>query len=96
MAIFKNQSLVTITLDAGINISTATGLKILYRKPDYSLGSWSGTLVGTNEIKYDVVDEMILDQFGTWELQIKCTLGGKILYGNKVKLIITDNLDTSS
>lgn len=93
MAIFKGQSNITISLDADTNISTATDLKILYRKPDYTCGEWAGTLDGTQIIKYTVVDETILDQFGTWWVQIKCTMGGKIIYGNKVKMMITNTLE---
>lgn len=41
-----------IILDCGINISSATMLHIVCRKPDGTKVTWSGVLEGTNTIKY--------------------------------------------
>lgn len=93
MAIFKNQSLVSIQLDSLTDLTTASSLKILYRKPDYTVGEWTGTLSGTTVVKYDVPDNTVLDQAGTWYIQIKTTIAGKDLFGNLVKMIVSNNLE---
>ncbi len=64
-----------IILDCGINISSATILHILCRKPDGSKVTWSGVLEGTNTIKY-TVGTGDLDVAGTWELQAYVEMPG--------------------
>ena len=92
MAIHVNQSLLTIKLDTVFDISAATSLKILYKKPDETTGEWIGYLSGTTLVAYDVLDGD-LDQAGTWQLQSYVVVGGDKGYGEVVYWTIDENLD---
>lgn len=57
-----------ITLDCGINISTATLVKIRAKKPDLSVVEWAATVEGTNSITHTItVGELNVP--GVWLLQ---------------------------
>jgi hypothetical protein len=90
--IFKNQGLLTIKLDCGIDPSVATVKKILYKKPDGTKGEWDVVTDTGNIIKFSPADDTIIDQKGTWRLQSYLVIGGKAGYGDVVDLVITDNL----
>lgn len=79
-SIFKNQTLLTLKLETNLDISTASELKILYRKPDGTRGSWPGTLDGTTKISYDVSANDI-DQAGNWQFQAYAKIGTLEGYG---------------
>lgn len=82
MSIFKAQTLLTITLDCGQDISTASSLLIHFVKPlTLTAGSWTAVASGTNSIKYVIVDSADLDESGTWQVQSHVVIGGKIAKG---------------
>jgi hypothetical protein len=84
MTIYKNQSLVKITLETGQDLTGATNTKILYKKPDSTKGEWAATIVGTT-LEY-LVQNGNIDQDGNWELQSCIEIAGRKGYGQKVKL----------
>lgn len=63
-----------IILDAMVDLSQATALKIKYQKPDKTTsGEWAGELVEGTKVKY-VTQAGDLDQMGRWKLQVVVTL----------------------
>lgn len=89
MSAFKTQTLLDITLDTGIDISTASSLSIRYKKPSGETGSWSGTLSGLTSITYGVQSGDI-DEAGTWRFQAVVVISGETGYGE----IVTHNFKT--
>ena len=92
MAIFKDQGLLTIELDTGYDITSATSAKILYQKPDGTTGEFVGAASDTTKISYSLVDGDI-DQAGTWIFQSFVTIGGRNGYGGKAYVAVQGNLD---
>jgi hypothetical protein len=82
--LFKGQKLLTIRLDCVTDISSATVMKILYKKPDGTFGEWIATRDGvTNKIQYSVSNGEI-DQAGEWVFQSYVEIGTLPGYGSKV------------
>lgn len=79
MSLYKGQSLLTITLDCGTSVASATTSRILYRKPSGTTGYWTATASGT-ELSYTLVDGDI-DESGVWQIQAYAVIGGKKAYG---------------
>ena len=90
MAIFKNQTLLTIQLNTGIDVSASTTTKVLYQKPNNTSGEWTATVSGTNVV-YDV-QSSDLDVAGTWKVQPLVTIGGKVGYGEIKPMLVSDTL----
>lgn len=82
MSIFKQQTLLTITLDCGTSVSSSTTSRVLYKKPNGDIGYWNGTPSG-NYIIYSIQSGDI-DQSGVWQFQAYAVLTGKIAYGEIV------------
>lgn len=92
--LFKGQSLFEIKLDTGIDISTATEKKVLYKRPDGTLGEWVSTAVQSNPtgppntiMVYQLADGDI-NMAGNWQFQSYVVIGGKAGYGS----IVTENV----
>ena len=64
-----------ISIDLGINLSTATGVKILYKKPSGASGSWAGSATGT-KVLYSATDGEI-DEPGLWQFEARADIDGK-------------------
>ena len=66
--IYVGQSALRIQLTVGQDITSALALKIKYKKPDGTTGSWTATekTAATGVIYYDVVEITELDPKGTW------------------------------
>jgi len=65
--IYVDQSSLRVTLDTGVNCSTALDMKIKYRDPDGTEGEWDASLHPTNNnyIFYDLQsDELFME--GVW------------------------------
>lgn len=86
--LYKNQSVITITLDTGVDTTAATVKKILYEKPNKVKGEWTATS-STTFLSYDVANNDI-DIAGLWKFQAYLEIGGKKSYG----AIVTENFDT--
>ena len=87
MAIFKNQNLLTLTLQTGIDVSGASSALVLYKKPSGSTGTWTATVSG-NDVVYDV-QAGDLDEVGTWQIQPKVIVGGEDGYGDIKQMIVS-------
>jgi hypothetical protein len=90
--IYKNQSGLRITLETGINISTASNLKIKYVKPDKTLGNWTATISGTTALYKDFVNvagASELDQSGVWILYAFITFSdGRLAPGESINVMV--------
>lgn len=69
-----------LQLGTGMSLAGATGLKILYTKPDETTGEWTATANG-EDLVYDWA--IAPDQPGTWTIQGKFTINGKTAYTYK-------------
>jgi hypothetical protein len=60
-----------IILDTGIDLTTATLVKILAIKPSQTTALWTATVYDTTKIKYTTsqADEGDWTETGTWKLQ---------------------------
>lgn len=85
--IYKGQSALIIELDTGIDLSSATEVRIGYRKPDKTISSWTGTVTGSgsDKVQYTVADEDQLDQAGNWRFWVEADLPSGIAYGESVE-----------
>lgn len=66
--IYVGQYSLRIKLTCGQEITSAASLGIGYKKPDGTIGRWSGTSSddATGEIYYDLESSSNLDQAGLW------------------------------
>jgi hypothetical protein len=80
---------VTLTLDTGIDISSATLCQINFKKPTGETGNWNGRVIGTTKITC-VMDDEDLDSPGTWKFQAYVEMGDSELYGETVEQQICD------
>ena len=62
-----------IEINCHEDISSATVIEIIARKPNGTVATWSATLLGTNSLKY-VTDSTTLDQSGIWKIQPHITM----------------------
>jgi hypothetical protein len=76
---FKGQGLLTLSLDTGLSLASASNLKILYTKPDGTKSSWVATANGTKVEKN--LSNTDIDQAGTWQLQSYIEISGEKGYG---------------
>ena len=60
-----NQDALQIILETGVSLATATSVAVRYKKPDGTIGSWTGTVSGTTIIKTMTVgsDELICNSY---------------------------------
>jgi|WetSurMetagenome_2_1015567.scaffolds.fasta_scaffold207411_4 hypothetical protein len=78
----------TVTIDLATTlVLTGYTLKILYRKPDGTVGSWDATISSTDSthLYYTTLDSDF-DQEGIWLLQSYIDYGGIYLHGQWVEL----------
>jgi len=67
--VFQGDVGTKIILNAGQDISTATKLKIRYRKPNKVIGEWDAVLEGTDSVYY-ITQPGDLDVSGAWIIQL--------------------------
>jgi hypothetical protein len=89
--VYKKQGLLTLTCECGITITEATEMKILFKKPDGTKGSWTAEQNTATSIRYDA-SNADLDQEGFWEIQAFVTIADKDGYGEISKLEVLSNL----
>ena len=90
MSIYKGQSLLQIVLDVGLDLSTATNQKVLYRKPSGVKGEWNAVKSGTT-LTYDIADGD-LNESGEWMIQAYFEQSGKKAFGELTKLKVDENI----
>jgi hypothetical protein len=70
-----------IILDVGENISTATTLRIYYRKPHGTSGYWEADLESARQMFY-ILAASDIDEIGVWRVQPYVVMGGVSTYGD--------------
>jgi hypothetical protein len=90
MSVYKTQSLLTINLATGMDLSGASVTRILYKKPNGTKGYWTAT-VSSQNLQY-VVSNGDIDQEGTWQFQSYIEVGGKKGFGLVAKQVFEPNL----
>lgn len=85
MSAFVTQGYYLLTLETGINISSATTMQIKYRKPNGTTGAWTADLEGTTQMKYQMSNSD-LDVAGNWVIQAYIVIGGLYGFGEKVNI----------
>jgi hypothetical protein len=66
--VYVGDARVRITLETGIDISSAPELEIAFQRPDGTAGAWPATLDGSEDMYVDT-ETGTLDQEGRWVLQ---------------------------
>jgi hypothetical protein len=86
MILFTGQSLITIKLDTGIDVSGATMKRMLYKKPSGVKGYFPVTSVeGTTKLVVSNLSPADLNEQGPWEMQAYVEIGGLKGYGKIIK-----------
>lgn len=94
MSVYKTQSLLTINLATGMDLSGASVTRILYQKPNNGTkGYWTATVSGQNLV-YEVQNGDI-DKEGTWLFQSYIEVGGKKGFGLVAKQVFEPNLSAT-
>lgn len=83
MAIFKNQGYTSITVDTGVNLTSATTTRINYTKPNGQTGHFTATVTDTTKLTYQFANND-LDSIGVWKFQAYVVIGGLNAYGEIV------------
>lgn len=91
MSVFVNQGLLEIIIDTKTDISTASLLRIDYKKPTGIKGSFAGTLEGTTKIKYQCTNSD-LNVIGLWQFQAYVVIGSLTATGNIVTQEVSRNV----
>jgi hypothetical protein len=90
--LYNGQSLLSITLDTGIDLSTATELFILYRKPDGTKGQWTATQFETTKVDHALNEAEKIDLIGLWKFQAYVKIGALEGYGDIVSYDFKPNI----
>lgn len=88
--IYNTQSYFSVRLATGLDLSTATVTRILYKKPNGTTGYWTAT-TDAETLVYAVEDGDI-DQSGVWEFQGYVEVGGRKGFGETVQTLIGQNI----
>lgn len=77
--IFVGQSNLTLELETGISLGSATLFEVLYKDPAGNKGQWPGTV---NSTKINcTVQPAYLTSAGTWSVQAKAVFPTGVSYG---------------
>lgn len=77
-----------LLLDCGVNITTATLVKVLAKPPRGSIKSWVGTINGTTNVKY-LLQNGDINIPGIWHLQVYIEMPGWKGRGEWVELKVS-------
>lgn len=86
--VYLNQSLLTLELETGVDLSTASSVRINYRKPSGTTGYWSATGTGTKATYNVQVGD--LNEAGTWRLQVEATIAARVGFSNPINLVVNN------
>lgn len=84
--IYKNQAYITIELETGVDLTSASAEVILYKKPNGNTGEWTATVSGT-KLTYEFA-EGDLNQAGTWRLQGSMIIDSRRAYTDAVNMVV--------
>lgn len=82
-----------IVLDTKQDLTSATSVKIRYKKPSGNVGEWTATVTDTTKVKYTTASGDI-DEAGTWEIQVVVEFPGAKFYGTIVRFQVTRPLES--
>jgi len=90
--IYVGQESLDLILNTNTDLSTASNLKVKYKKPDDSTGSWTATLYNTTYIKKAFIAAGgELDQAGTWTFWAYATMSdGREIPGDPAKVTVRE------
>lgn len=91
MDIYTAQGYLTLTLDTGIDLSTATETKIVSKSPSGSVIEFNASVVESTKLRYNFTDSDITE-FGNWQFQAKITIDGRTGLGQIVKQLFKNKL----
>jgi hypothetical protein len=74
-----------------INISTATVLQVKYKKPSGAAGVWTGTLTGTESVRFVTILNSI-DEAGYWSIQPYIEMATWKGHGRMQQVMVEDHL----
>ena len=86
--VYINQSLLRIELDTTVDLTSASALRINYRKPSGTTGFWTATADGT-KVVYEVTGGD-LNEAGKWRLQAFATIAGRDGYSDPVDMNVNN------
>ena len=89
--LFKNQGYVTLSFDTGLDLTNATGQKILFKRPDGTKGSFVAVISGT-KLTYDMANADLNQAPGMWQFQAYFQVNGRDGYGDIVNISVEENL----
>ena len=91
MSIFKNQTLLTITLDTSLtDLASATTLRIYYKKPSGTSSFWVASLSGTSSVTY-AIQSGDIDESGEWIIWSYADYSGSSAQGDKILMLVEEN-----
>lgn len=88
---FKGESGVKITARTGIDISTATALRLYYQKPNGESGYWTAAVETPTSISY-TTKAGDLNCTGTFKVQAFAVIDSHDHYGTIAKISVTGTL----
>lgn len=88
--VFEGQTILQLKLDTKIDLSNATVLKILWKRPDKITGATAVTAVEGSIMVLDLSTINITP--GKWEFQAYAEIGGKKAFGDIVSRIFKEKL----
>lgn len=89
---FKKQTNRQIILETGIDLTSATVIKILFIKPNLTKGTWGASLSGTTKMVFNATSGEV-DMAGWWQFQSYAVIGGLTNYGEVVRQYFESPLD---
>lgn len=95
MSIFKNQSNLTITLETGIDLTSAGQVRVLAKDAFGNKKEFVGAVLATTKITY-TLKSGDLDTIGVWTIQASASFGRNNYlksYGSLVKITVLDNIE---
>jgi len=93
MKIYAGDVGTKIVLDAGCNISNASLVEIVYRKPNGDTGKWKAVVENSRYAIY-ITGQGDLEESGTWKIQLRVILPDWKGHGEIVNFPIYKSLDS--
>jgi hypothetical protein len=91
MSIFTDQGYSTITLETGVDCTSATVKRILWKNPNGTTGYFTATVTNTTALTYQATDTDWTVS-GEWQFQAYVEIGGLNAYGDIVYQTIKAHL----
>ena len=96
VTIYTKSKGVTINIDLGLNIESATTAKILYEKPSGKTGEVEATLGETSISFTTPLDSEFFDEEGLWSFQPYVESPIWKVYGQKVSVSVRSSIQTET